>query len=55
MGQDETQQLWRTYRAKPDVTISNVSVDVFYSPEDAQPAASKDAKVWLTPFEVRWQ
>jgi hypothetical protein len=45
------------YRARPDVTVSNVSVDVFYSPkpEGAQAAAPKDAKVWLTPFEVRWQ
>ena len=46
-----------TYRAKPDVTISGVSVDVFYgsSPDDVQAASPKDAKVWLTPFEVRWQ
>jgi len=45
------------YRAKPDVTISGVSVDVFYgsSPDDVQAASPKDAKVWLTPFEVRWQ
>ena len=46
-----------TYRAKPDVTISGVSVDVFYgsSPDDVQAVSPKDAKVWLTPFEVRWQ
>ena len=46
-----------SYRAKPDVTISGVSVDVFYgsSPDDVQAAPPKDAKVWLTPFEVRWQ
>lgn len=46
-----------TYRAKPDVMISNVSVDVFYGsgPDDVQFLPSKDAKVWLTPFEVRWQ
>jgi polysaccharide lyase-like protein len=46
-----------TYRAKPDVTISGVSVDVFYGsgPDEVQPPAAKDAKVWLTPFEVRWQ
>lgn len=45
------------YRAKPDVTISGVSVDVFYGsgPDDLQPALPKEAKVWLTPFEVRWQ
>jgi hypothetical protein len=47
-----------SYRAKPEVMISGVSVDVFYGsgPDEVQPAAlPKDAKVWLTPFEVRWQ
>jgi hypothetical protein len=46
-----------TYRTKPDVTISGVSVDVFYGsgPDDSQAAAAKDAKVWLTPLEIRWQ
>lgn len=46
-----------TYRAKPDVTISSVSVDAFYGsgPDDVQFFPQKDAKVWLTPFEVRWQ
>ena len=46
-----------TYRAKPDVTISGVSVDAFYGsgPDDVQTGRAKDAKVWLTPFEVRWQ
>ena len=46
-----------TYRAKPDVTASRVSVDVFYGsgPDDPQTAAAKDAKVWLSPLEVRWQ
>jgi hypothetical protein len=45
------------YRTKPDVTIAGVAVDVFRGtgPTDAQAAAGKDAKVWLTPFEVRWQ
>lgn len=46
-----------SYRAKSDVVISGVSVDVFYGsgPDEVQPALSKEAKVWLTPFEVRWQ
>lgn len=46
-----------SYRAKPDVTISGVSVDVFYgaSPDEVQPALPKEAKVWLTPLEVRWK
>ena len=46
-----------SYRAKSDVAISGVSVDVFYGsgPDEVQPALPKDAKVWLTPFEVRWQ
>jgi hypothetical protein len=45
-----------TYRATPDVAISGVSVDVFSGsgPDDAQAAPSKPARVWLTPFEVRW-
>ena len=45
------------YRAKPDVTVAGVAVDVFRGtgPTDAQAAASKAAKVLLTPFEVRWQ
>jgi hypothetical protein len=46
-----------SYRAKPDVTISGVSVDVFYGsgPDDRQAGAANDTKIWLTPFEVRWQ
>jgi hypothetical protein len=45
------------YRAKPDVTIAGVAVDVFRGagPTDQRAAANKDAKVRLTPFEVRWQ
>jgi len=46
-----------SYRARPDVTVSRVSVDAFYGsgPDDPQTAATKDAKVWLSPLEVRWQ
>ena len=45
------------YRARPDVTVAGVAVDVFRAggPTDPQSAAHKDAKVRLTPFEVRWQ
>jgi hypothetical protein len=44
-----------TYRGGPEVTIAGVSADVHYGAEDARGAAPKDASVWLTPFEVRWQ
>jgi hypothetical protein len=45
------------YRTRPEVTVAGVAVDVFRGtgPVDTQAAASKDAKVWLTPFAVRWQ
>ena len=44
------------YRTKPDVVISGISVDAFYGsrPDEASVTATKDAKVSLTPFEVRW-
>lgn len=46
-----------TYRNEPGVTISGVSADVFYGtgPDDSQGGAPKDTKVWLSPFEIRWQ
>ncbi len=46
-----------SYRARPEVVVSKVSVDAFYGsgPDDPQTAATKDAKVWLSPLEVRWQ
>lgn len=43
------------YRAKADVTVSGVAADVFYGTEDGSGPAPKDAKVSLTPFELRWQ
>jgi hypothetical protein len=45
------------FRAKPDVAMSGVSVDVFYgsAPDDTQAMAPKETKVWLSPFELRWQ
>jgi hypothetical protein len=44
------------YRTKAEITIAGVSVDLFRGngPDDSQAAASNSAKVWLTPFEVRW-
>jgi hypothetical protein len=46
-----------SYRARPDVVVSKVSVDAFYGsgPDDPQTSAANDAKVWLSPLEVRWQ
>lgn len=43
------------YRLAGDVAISGVSVEAFYGGEDAVSAAPKDAVVWMTPFELRWQ
>jgi Polysaccharide lyase 14 len=45
-----------SYRNKPDVAITGVSVDVYRGtgPDDAQAAAGKAAKVQLTPLQVRW-
>ena len=43
------------YRSKPEVTIAAVAADVHYGGEGPHGAAPKDAKVWLSPFEVRWQ
>jgi hypothetical protein len=44
------------YRTKADASFSAVAVDVFYGsgPDDAQATPSKTARVWLTPFQVRW-
>jgi hypothetical protein len=42
------------YRGEPAVTISGVAVDAFYGGDDVLAAAPTDAKLWLSPFEVRW-
>jgi hypothetical protein len=44
------------YRAKAETAISGVAVDVFYGsgPDDAKAAPPNEARVWLTPFELRW-
>jgi hypothetical protein len=46
-----------SYRSQSAVTVAGVSVDVFRGsgPDDVQAAAGKDAKVQLSPFELRWQ
>lgn len=41
------------YRATDKVTLSSVVADVHYTGLPA--AADKAAKIWLSPFEVRWQ
>ncbi len=43
------------YRAKSDVSLTGVSADVYYGTEDGREGAPRDTKVWLSPFEVRWQ
>ena len=43
------------YRARPEVTITGIGADVFYGGDDAAGAAPKDATIWLSPFEMRWQ
>jgi Polysaccharide lyase 14 len=42
------------YRVKPDIAVSGVAADFFYNAEDVAGRAPTDAKVMLTPFEVRW-
>ena len=44
-----------SYRSKPEVALASVAAEVHYGGADAQGAAPKDAKVWLSPFQVRWQ
>ena len=42
------------YRVKPDITLVGVAADVFYNGEDVSGRAPADAKVMLSPFEIRW-
>jgi uncharacterized membrane protein YfbV (UPF0208 family) len=42
------------YRVKPDIAVSGVAADLFYSGEDISARAPADARVMLTPFEIRW-
>jgi hypothetical protein len=44
-----------TYRSKAGVTLSSVMADAHYSGGDAAGSAPKDTKLWLSPFEIRWQ
>jgi hypothetical protein len=43
-----------TYSTKPETTIAGAAVDVFYGTEDKNASVPKDAKIWLTPLELRW-
>jgi hypothetical protein len=43
------------YRGRPEVTVTGVGADVFYGGDDAAGGAPKDATIWLSPFEMRWQ
>ena len=42
------------YRVKPDIAVSGVAADLFYNGEDVSGRAPADARVMLTPFEIRW-
>ena len=42
------------YRVKPDVTLTGVAADIFYNGEDIKGRAPADAKVLVSPFEIRW-
>ena len=42
------------YRVKPDIALAGVAADVYYSGDDVTGRSPADAKVWLTPFEIRW-
>jgi hypothetical protein len=42
------------YRVKPDIALAGVAADVFYNGEDVSGRAPADAKVMLSPFEIRW-
>ena len=39
---------------KPDIALAGVAADVFYNGEDVSGRAPADAKVMLSPFEIRW-
>jgi hypothetical protein len=43
------------YRSTGETTLASVAADVHYGGADHTVAAPKDAKVWLSPFQVRWQ
>jgi hypothetical protein len=42
------------YRVKPDITLVGVAADLFYNGEEVSGRAPADAKVMLSPFEIRW-
>ena len=42
------------YRVKPDIAVSGVAADLFYNGEDHLGRAPADARVMLSPFEIRW-
>jgi hypothetical protein len=44
-----------SYRTRPEVAITGVGADVHYGRDDPAGGAPKDATIWLTPFEIRWQ
>ena len=43
------------YRADADVGLAGVAADVFYSGDERTSRSPADAKILLTPFELRWK
>jgi hypothetical protein len=43
------------YRTTPAITISGVAANVFYGSDSVVARAPRDTKIWLSPFEIRWQ
>jgi len=43
------------FRSKAETSLSTVLADVHYGSAEAAGGAAKDASMWLSPLEVRWQ
>jgi hypothetical protein len=42
------------YRAKPGTGLAGVAADLYYSGDDVSARSPADARVLLSPFEIRW-
>jgi len=43
------------YRVKSDITLAGVAAELYYTGDDVSARSPADARVWLSPFEIRWQ
>jgi len=43
------------FRSKAETSLSSVLADVHYGSAEAAGGAVKDASIWLSPLELRWQ